>query len=88
MPPPIIRAICVFDVKIDEFFREPIHLNAYVEMNKKNFKKSDFYSRVPALLVENPADILPILTPKTTLQPCLSLFTFQLSSVVFSQKFL
>ncbi len=83
MPPPIIRAICVFDVKMDEFFREPIHLSAYVEMNKKNFKKSDFYSRVPALLVENPADILPILTSETTFPPRMSLLTSQESTRAF-----
>ena len=83
MPPPIIRAICVFDVKIDEYFGEPIHLSVYVEMNKKNFEKSYFYSRVPALLVENPADILPILTPETTLPPPMSLLTFQESTRSF-----
>jgi len=53
MPPPIIKATCAFDAKFDEFSRWSIHLSAYVEMNKKKFEKSDFCSRVPALLVEN-----------------------------------
>jgi len=87
-PLPIIKATCAFDAKIDEFLVVPIHLSTYMEKNKKIFENSDFCSRVPALLVENPVDILPILTSETTLPPCLSLFSFQLISVVFSRKFL
>ncbi len=49
---PIIRAICVFDTKFDEFFRWPIHLSAYVEMSKKNYKNFDFCSQLSAVLIE------------------------------------
>jgi len=36
------------------FFRWPIYLSAYLQMNKKNFKKPDFYRRVPADLIDSP----------------------------------
>jgi hypothetical protein len=51
-PPPIIKAICGFDAKFDEFFGWPIHLSTYVETNKKKFKNSDFCSQVSADLIE------------------------------------
>jgi len=38
----IIRATCTFDTKIAEFLKEAFFVSAYVEMNKKNFKNSDF----------------------------------------------
>ena len=52
MPPPIIRATCVFDTKFDGFFGWPIPLSAYKEMNKKIFEFSDFCRRVSAFLIE------------------------------------
>jgi len=70
----IIRAICVFDTKFDEFFRWPIHLSAYVEMNKKNCKNFDFCFYPSAVLIENLRIFLPILTYESTFHhayPCL-----------------
>ena len=42
----------MFDTKFDEFFRWPIHLSAYVEMSKKNYKNFDFCSQLSAVLIE------------------------------------
>jgi len=56
----IIRAICVFDTKFDEFFRWQIHLSAYVGMSKKNYKNFDFCSQLSADLIENRAVSLRI----------------------------
>ena len=72
--PPIIRATCVFDTKFDGFFRWPIHLSAYVEMNKKNCKNFNFCFYPSAVLIENLRIFLPILTYESTFHhtyPCL-----------------
>ena len=49
----VIRPNCTFDAKIEEFFRGPIALSAYVEMAKKIFQFFDFYLYLPAQMIEN-----------------------------------